>query len=480
MTLSPGLIFHNGRYRIGSLLGQGGMGAVYRAWDTNLNIPVAIKENLDSSPEARKQFQREAQILARLSHPNLPRVIDHFIILDQGQYLVMDFVEGEDLASMLGRMGALPQDQTLNWILQICDALIYLHSQATPIIHRDIKPANIRIRPDGRAMLVDFGIAKIHDAHMITTVGAQAITPGYSPPEQYGGGTDIRSDIYSLGATFYHLLTGFPLPESVLRQSGKETARSPRRLNPLISPNIDKAIMKAVEISTDRRFKDMRDFQLALMAQAAPPKPPSSKTTIRFGAIALFALLLSCAFLAFYFGPRLLNRIAPGAIPEGTRNALIPPTNTPLINFPATPIQPTSALPPSATPAPGPTATGVPPTNSGIAADSPEAFIRAYYAALSDEQYELAFSWLTDGFKERHHCCNADGGYQYKPYEDWWKTIERIDVRGVTVLSQTAREAQVIVQCRYYFKDGRVVDDDHAFGLVKGADNIWRIDHYLN
>jgi serine/threonine protein kinase len=136
MSLTVGQVLNN-RYRIEALLGQGGMGAVYRALDFNLNLTVAVKENLDASPEAQKQFGREAGILARLSHPNLPRVTDHFFIPGQGQYLVMDFVEGEDLQTMLKRLGVLPEPQVLNWVLQICDALAYLHSQPSPIIHRD-------------------------------------------------------------------------------------------------------------------------------------------------------------------------------------------------------------------------------------------------------------------------------------------------------------------------------------------------------
>jgi len=143
----------------------------------------------------KKQFTREAQILARLAHPNLPRVIDSFIIPDVGQYLVMDYVEGEDLQTMLGRLGRLPEPQVLSWISQICDALAYLHNQSSPIIHRDIKPGNIKIRSDGRAMLVDFGIAKVYNPTIATTMGARAFTPGYSPPEQYGTGVPIAGRI---------------------------------------------------------------------------------------------------------------------------------------------------------------------------------------------------------------------------------------------------------------------------------------------
>ncbi len=172
MPLQPGQVLNN-RYRIVRLLGQGGFGAVYRAWDTNLNRPCALKENLDTSPEAQRQFTREATVLANLSHPNLPRVTDHFIVPGQGQYLVMDFVEGEDMASLLQKQGAFTLEQALPWILQVAEALSYLHSRTPPVVHRDVKPANIRITPEGKAMLVDFGLVKLFDPHLHTTVGRE-------------------------------------------------------------------------------------------------------------------------------------------------------------------------------------------------------------------------------------------------------------------------------------------------------------------
>ena len=221
MPLLPNQILNN-RYRIVKLLGQGGFGAVYRAWDLNLDHQRAIKENLDTSPQAQRQFKREAQILDVLVHPNLPRVIDHFIVPNQGQYLVMDFVEWQDLGEMLMN-GPLPEARVLPWIIQVCDALIYLHSQNPPVIHRDIKPGNIKITPDGRAILVDFGISKVYDPTLSTTVGARAVTPGYSPPEQYGkGATDARSDMYALGATLYHLLTGQAPPQWSFRSAASQ------------------------------------------------------------------------------------------------------------------------------------------------------------------------------------------------------------------------------------------------------------------
>ncbi len=261
MPLSAGQSINN-RYRIVRLLGKGGFGAVYRAWDTTFGIPCAVKENLDISQRAQRQFVREAKMLRTLKHPNLPLVTDYFVIPDQGQYLVMDYIEGEDLLTRLERSGApLPETQVLSWIEQICDALTYLHSQTPPIIHRDIKPANIRITPDGNATLVDFGIAKVYDPDLLTTAGARAVTPGYSPLEQYGqGATDVRTDIYALGATLYHLLTGKQPPESIERVTG-DTLESPERLNPGLSPNTVVAIRKAMQIQPKDRFRSAAQFK---------------------------------------------------------------------------------------------------------------------------------------------------------------------------------------------------------------------------
>jgi serine/threonine protein kinase len=273
MTLSPGQILNN-RYRIVMLLGQGGFGAVYRAWDINMECPRALKENLDTSPEAQRQFKREAQILGTLSHPNLPHVIDHFITPGQGQYLVMDFVEGQDLQEMLNnRGGPLPEAQLFIWISQVCDALSYLHSQNPPIIHRDIKPANIKITPGSKAMLVDFGVAKVYDPRLRTTMGARAVTPGYSPNEQYisSGLTDARTDIYALGATLYTLVTGQVPAEAPERNMGKALP-VPRTLNPAISPSVDVAILRAMEMLPKNRFQSAVAFKAALAGQAIPEK----------------------------------------------------------------------------------------------------------------------------------------------------------------------------------------------------------------
>jgi serine/threonine protein kinase len=281
MPLTPGQILNN-RYRIVKLLAQGGFGAVYRAWDINMERPRALKENLETSQESQRQFKREAQILDDLSHPHLPKIIDHFVLPGQGQYLVMEFVEGEDLCQALERVGGpLPEAQALAWIGQICDALTYLHNHTPPVIHRDIKPANIKIDPQGRVMLVDFGIAKVYDPSQKTTRGARAVTPGYSPEEQYlsVGRTDARTDIYALGATLYTLLTGQTPPEAPERNMGV-TLPPIRTLNPAVSPQVEAAVMKAMQIAPDDRFQSAAEFKQALSAQ-----PPAVRRSQPVGSV---------------------------------------------------------------------------------------------------------------------------------------------------------------------------------------------------
>ncbi|MDW7991851.1 MAG: serine/threonine-protein kinase, partial [Anaerolineae bacterium] len=191
--LKPGTLLQN-RYRIVALLGRGGMGAVYQAQDLRLNVPVAVKEmtpqpGIDPQTLAalRQQFYQEAQVLARLSHPNLVRVTDYFE--ERGNaYLVMEFVEGQSLADLIARRGPLPEAQVLEWARQLLDALAYCHAQG--VIHRDIKPQNVIIRGDGRAVLVDFGLVKLwdpRDPRTRTVVRAMG-TPEYAPPEQWGAG----------------------------------------------------------------------------------------------------------------------------------------------------------------------------------------------------------------------------------------------------------------------------------------------------
>lgn len=271
MALEPGRILKN-RYRILEAMTQGGFGAVYRAEDTRLKTVCALKENLDYWEESRRQFEQEALLLAGLQHSNLPRVTDYFLIPHQGQYLVMDFVEGYDLQEIIDRVARpMIEKKVLGWMNQICDAVIYLHNQRPPVIHRDIKPANIRLTPGGKVMLVDFGVAKRYNPEVKTTEGARAVTPGYSPLEQYGEGkTDIRADIYSLGATLYTLLTAARPPESIELINGPPLP-PPRSINPSISPAVERVILRAMELNPAGRYASVDLLRHALRDAAAVP-----------------------------------------------------------------------------------------------------------------------------------------------------------------------------------------------------------------
>ena len=267
MTLKPGSTLNN-RYRITSILGQGGMGAVYKAQDNNLDIPVAVKENLFLSDEYARQFRREANILASLRHPNLPHVTDYFTIEGQGQYLVMNYIEGEDLRKRIERLGSIPEKEAIIIGASICDALTYLHQRNPSVVHRDVKPGNIKITHEGDAVLVDFGLAKIMEGSQNTTTGARAMTPGYSPPEQYGTArTDSRSDIYSLGATLYAALTGVIPEDSLSRATGKIELTDIRTLQPKINRKLAAVIEKSLSIEQDDRYQSAEEFKQALLQQ---------------------------------------------------------------------------------------------------------------------------------------------------------------------------------------------------------------------
>ncbi len=296
MTLERGALLHK-RYRVVEILGQGGMGSVYRAVDENLGVDVAVKENLFTTDEYARQFRLEAVILANLRHANLPRVTDHFVIGDQGQYLVMDYIEGEDLRQRMERVGNITEDDAILIGAAICDALAYLHTRKPPILHRDLKPGNVKITPDGHILLVDFGLAKVLHGSQATTTGARAMTPGYSPPEQYGTArTDPRTDIYSLGATLYAALSGI-IPEDGLARAMDNTQLTPlRKRNSKVSRRLAATIEKAMGIDPADRFQNAEEFKRALLGSKSktqhlpgeyvvPPPPPDGSEEVRQNAI---------------------------------------------------------------------------------------------------------------------------------------------------------------------------------------------------
>lgn len=261
------------RYRIVRQLGQGGMGAVYEAIDERLDATVALKETLFADERLRKQFEREARLLARMHHPALPRVSDHFSE-GEGQFLVMQFITGEDLAQMLTvKQGPFPSDQVLTWGDQLLDALDYLHTQDPQIIHRDIKPQNLKLTSRGQMILLDFGLAKgqAGGVSMVTTSASIfGYTPNYAPLEQIQGlGTDARSDIYALGATLYHLMTGIKPPDALTRAAALVNGQP----DPLIPANevtasigsqVASALARAMSQNREQRFATAAEMRAAL------------------------------------------------------------------------------------------------------------------------------------------------------------------------------------------------------------------------
>jgi serine/threonine-protein kinase len=273
------------------------MGATYRAEDLRLKGRFcAIKEAIpdpDASAEelrqSREQFYQEASILARLDHPNLPKVSDYFSEGDR-DYLAMDFVPGQDLKEMLAnslREGhPLPERQVLAWADQLCDALHYMHTLDPPVLHRDIKPSNIKIMPTGNVKLVDFGLVKVlspDDQRTITVVQGRG-TVQYIPLEQYGGDTghtDTRSDIYSFGATLYHLLTGQPPLDAKQRFLKPKSLPSPRSLNPAISSQTEQAVLWSLAMHPDDRPSSIAELRAELSAPTGRIVP--SETRVRLG-----------------------------------------------------------------------------------------------------------------------------------------------------------------------------------------------------
>ena len=259
--LAPDSLLQN-RYRIVELLGEGGMGAVYRAIDQRLDTTVALKECFFSEEQFRKQFEREARLLARLRHPAMTKVIDHFTEGD-GQFLVMEFIPGDDLHAMLKSRGApFPPEQVLAWGEQLLDALAYLHGHEPQIIHRDIKPQNLKLIGASQIILLDFGLAKTlanEISSATTAVSLLAYTPNYAPLEQIQGtGTDHRSDLYALAATLYHLMTGIAPAGALARASAvlnqqPDPLLSAHDLNGQIPPPVSSALQLAMSLERDRR-----------------------------------------------------------------------------------------------------------------------------------------------------------------------------------------------------------------------------------
>jgi eukaryotic-like serine/threonine-protein kinase len=364
------------RYIIDTLVGKGGMGAVYRAVDTRIGGRVcAVKEmsvmGLPSHErgQAIQNFQREAQLLANLQHPNLPKVHDFFQDGSSGRhYLVMDFVQGETLDELLERQkGPFSEQQVRAWGRQLCDVLQYLHSQNPPVIFRDLKPHNIMVDQSGQLKLIDFGIARFFKSAQVRDTQAMG-TVGYVPPEQHGKGqTDARSDIYSLGATLWRLLTAQDPADDPYRLPGV------RQHNRAVSAELERVIQRAMELKSEDRFQTTAEFRNALQGQAIGPGPV--KPPIKLWSIAVLLLIL---VVGGGLGMALLNNTPPTPIPTQTstsaspsiiiveatltETAVAPATSTATLSPSDTPVNerptqtPTAMAPtPTMTPAPSPT-----------------------------------------------------------------------------------------------------------------------------
>lgn len=285
MALRPGDLLRD-RYLIKQAVAQGGMGSIYLADDVRLTGRVCAVKEVSGDPhaspsiqqEAREQFYREASVLARLDHPCLPKVSDFFSEEDR-DYLIMDFVPGQDLSDIVaaardeGRF--LVETEVLGWARQLIDALSYLHLQEPPVLHRDIKPANLKLTPNGTIKLVDFGLVKLLDAdeqRTITVVQGRG-TAHYTPLEQYGGDTghtDVRSDIYALGATLYHLLSNEQPAEAKERFLKPGALSALRDINPLISARTERAVAWALALHPDERPASIQMLGDALFAGIFP------------------------------------------------------------------------------------------------------------------------------------------------------------------------------------------------------------------
>lgn len=250
----------DGKYEVLREIGRGGMSVVYLAMDTHLNKQWAVKEIRKKGSGKNDEIVvnsllAEANLMKRLDHPALPRIVD---IIDNGVtiYVVMDYIEGESLDKILNEYGSQPEDKVIEWAMQIADALSYLHSQKPPIIYRDMKPANVMLKPEGNIKIIDFGIAREYKEQNLADTTVLG-TKGYAPPEQYSGQTDPRSDIFALGMTMHHLLTG------VDPRNGEAYAPV-RQWNPELSEGIEIIIDKCVQPAAENRYQNCADLMYDL------------------------------------------------------------------------------------------------------------------------------------------------------------------------------------------------------------------------
>lgn len=432
MELKPDTVLNN-RYRLIRLLGEGGMGAVHLAYDTSLESEVALKCNQNPAPESAHQFLREAHLLASLRHPHLPRVIDYFII-DHSQFLVMDYIPGDDLEKLLKTKGAQPLEKVLKWAEQIGSALNYLHSQQPPVIHRDVKPANLKLTSNEDLMLVDFGIAKASDGNQATATGALGYTPGFAPPEQYGGArTTPHSDQYAFAATLYNLLTNQRPSDSIQRVLEKAVLTPINLLNPAIPAHVQHAIETAMAVRPEERYDNILEFVRAITdptcqptvirpAAGTPgvPSKPKKHSTACILSLAAAALLVVVIAL-FGIGGFVLWRqgvLFPTLTSTPPEIALEAPALTPAILAPtATETERVTGIKPAAaTPSPTPDAS-LTPTPRALGEGKPVAFVsdRADGKTLQIWSMKVFLDHSGKIFADNFHQLTFDEGDKQQP-----------------------------------------------------------------
>lgn len=274
LSLMPGTVIQ-GRYIVQALINEGGFGSVYRAVDTaEGNRPCALKETYDVTPAARRQALTEVAILSTVHSPHLPEAYEAFEF--QGRfYVVMQLIEGRNLLELCKMQGRPCSEQDiLRWLLPVMDVLQELHSRAPAVIHRDIKPNNIILTPDERAVLVDFGLTRLYDPTSTTHTLVRAVSEGFSPVEQYVGRTTPQSDIYSMAATMYFLLT-LTVPQGAMERTMHDGLVPPHVLNAQISPQTEAVVLKALSVNAYQRFASMGEFAAALRQSNQPYAPPA-------------------------------------------------------------------------------------------------------------------------------------------------------------------------------------------------------------
>jgi len=329
------------------------MGAIYQADDTRLEGRFCALKEVIPEPgnetehyeQIQAQFQREASVLARLDHPNLPKVSDYFLYNGR-DYLVMDFVPGRDLRELIEEARSqkqfLSEEQVLTWAEQLCDALEYLHSQDPPVLHRDIKPANIKLTPAGTIKLVDFGLVKLmapDDNRTITVLQGRG-TVQYTPLEQYGGNTghtDVRSDIYSAGATLYHLLTAQAPLEAKQRFLKPDAMPTIQTLNPQVSAYVENFIAHAMAMHPDDRPSSVSEFRAELFGRqtternngdGATSLEPASADARETANLSLRDALWHNRVLLLLLGLLLAMAVAVTALPAERQVATFPTART--------------------------------------------------------------------------------------------------------------------------------------------------------